>query len=394
MRLASSVAAGAVALAMTGPAMAFVNVGDFGASGNGSDATNAIQSAIDTAVSNGGDTVYLPKGTYTISAPLVVANVTGVRIAGDGINATRLQPSGGMGGKPVVQFVDAVSCSVEDLSILGLPSNPPSAGVESDSVSGGEATHLTIKDVTIGSDGAGSLVDGVKFAAQASADYNNDMGFFENVTIKNFTHAGYSILHSNSLVHSIIGGAIVNGPIGVYTQAGSYKMVGTHLENLSDSAFVLDNPNAPQAYQHPIVIADISYKATNQLLRTGSAALMVSITGATVAFAQQPGTIINFQANHGMLFMSNSYLSYGGSNAKFNFVGGANQVVNLTNNFIGPASLSVNGPLFSQSNCWSGKPALAMSGTSTLMENTEMCGSLKAKTTAVKQSKSHKKRRA
>ena len=53
----------------------------------------------------------------------------------------------------------------------------------------------------------------------AGDDANNDMGFFENVMIYNYTHAGYSFIGANTLVHTIIGGIVGYGPIGVYRKA-------------------------------------------------------------------------------------------------------------------------------------------------------------------------------
>ena len=69
--------------------------------------TQAIQAAINTASVNG-DTVYIPAGTYGISETLTITNTMGVRLVGDGVLATRLQPSGAMSGVPVVRFVDAM----------------------------------------------------------------------------------------------------------------------------------------------------------------------------------------------------------------------------------------------------------------------------------------------
>jgi hypothetical protein len=374
-RLASTIGAFAIAAAMASPARAFINVSDFGAKGDGSDATASIQAAINSAGPNG-DTIYLPAGTYTVSAPVAISHMLGVRIVGDGVSATIIQPTAALAGQPVVQFVDSRHSAVENLSVMGFPGNPPSAGIESDSAPGGEATHLTLKDISVGSSAAGGLVDGVKFAAEAGADYNNDEGFFENVVITNFTHAGYSILHSNSLIHTIIGGAISNGPIGIYTQGGSVKAVGTHFANLTDVSFDFENPDSPAIYEHPQVIAGISTDGAAGLLRTGTAQVLVTITGIDAKFSQQTNPVINFQSNGGMLFISNSYLYYLDPNSEVDFVGGANQVVNLTNNYMGLSKVVLKGRLLSQANCWMGRPQLSLAPRSMVIEGGEMCGSL------------------
>ena len=373
-RLASTIGAAAIAAAMASPARAFINVSDFGAKGDGSDATTAIQNAIDSAGPTG-DTIYLPAGTYTVSAPLAISHKLGVRIVGDGISATIIQPAAALAGQPVVQFADSRHSTVENLSVMGLAGNPPSAGIESDSAVGGESTHLTLKDISIGS-GAGGLVDGVKFAAATGADYNNDEGFFENVVITNFTHAGYSILHSNSLIHTIIGGAISNGPIGIYTQGGSVKAIGTHFANLTDVSFDFENPVSPAIYEHPQVIAGISTDGAAGLLRTGTAGVLVTITGIDARFSQQTNPVIDFQSNGGMLFISNSYMYYLDPNSEMDFVGGPGQVVNLTNNYMGLSKVVLNGRMLSQANCWMGRPEVSLAPRSSIVENGELCGSL------------------
>lgn len=363
-----------MAVALASPAHAFVNVSDFGAKGDGSDATASIQAAINS-IAPGGDTIYLPAGTYTVSAPIRISQMTGIRIVGDGIGATILQPAAAVAGQPVLQFVDSKHSTVEDLSVMGLPGNPPSAGIESDSVPGGESTHLTLKDISIGSEAAGSLTDGVKFAAQSGADYNNDEGFFENVVISNFTHAGYSILHSNSLIHTIIGGSIANGPIGVYTRGGSIKAVGTHFANLSQVVFDFDNPVAPAIYEHPQVIAGISTDSAGGLLRTGTASVLVTITGIDGQFSRRADPVIDFESNGGMLYMSDSFLNYPGANSVVNFAGGG--LINLTNNYMGPSEVMLKGRMMSQANCWTGKPQVRLVRGSALIESGELCGSLR-----------------
>ena len=373
-RLASVIGTIGVAVALASPAHAFINASDFGAKGDGSDATASIQAAINS-VGPTGDTVYLPAGTYTVSAPIEISHMLGVRIVGDGVNATIIQPTAAVAGQPVIQFIDSRHSTVENLSVMGLPGNPPSAGIESDSVSGGESTHLTLKDISVGSDAADSLADGVKFAAQSGADYNNDEGFFENVVITNFTHAGYSILHSNSLIHTIIGGVISNGPIGIYTQGGSIKAVGTHFANLSEVAFDFENPVSPAIYEHPQVIAGISTEGAAALLRTGAASVMVTITGIDGKFVQQTNPVIDFQSNGGMLFLSNSFMNYANANSEVNFAGGA--VVNLTNNYMGASKVVLNGRMMSQANCWMGRPQINLSRGSVVIESGELCGSLK-----------------
>ena len=91
----------------------------------------------------------------------------GVRIVGDGDAGDDATASAALAGQPVVRFVDAMHCTVEAMSILGNTNAPPSAGIESDTQTGGEATHLTVRDVHIGSLSVASVVDGIRFAARS-----------------------------------------------------------------------------------------------------------------------------------------------------------------------------------------------------------------------------------
>jgi hypothetical protein len=61
----------------------YINVTDYGATGDGTtDDTTAIQAAI-TALSTGGGTIYFPKGTYRTTATINVENI-GITLLGDG----------------------------------------------------------------------------------------------------------------------------------------------------------------------------------------------------------------------------------------------------------------------------------------------------------------------
>jgi hypothetical protein len=361
----------------SGTAAAAINVADLGAAGDGSDATQAIQAAINTASANG-DTVYIPAGTYGISETLTITNTMGVRLVGDGVLATRLQPSGAMSGVPVVRFVDAMHCTVEAMSILGNTNAPPSAGIESDSQTGGEATHLTVRDVHIGSLSVASVVDGIRFAPGAGDDANNDMGFFENVMIYNYTHAGYSFIGTNTLVHTIIGGIVGYGPIGVYSEGGSFKMDGTHFDGVTQVNFDFENlvDRSLAAYQHPIEIVNVSSESgSGTLLKTGTDPVYVSMTNLDEKFAPNTVPVISFLST-GAMYLSNSQLLMLGTSDSLQFSGGTGQVVSLTNNFFNLGALSVSGHLLSSGNCWHGNPALTKVSGAVVTESNDLCGTM------------------
>ena len=204
---------------------------DFGAVGNGShDDTEAIQNAIKALGSTGG-TVYFPPGTYSTTASLTVTNATGVRLVGDSSTASSIRPSAAVAGQPVIRFENGYDCFVENIGIWGNSGGAPSAAIESHSDSSGYASHLTVKDVNIGSPSSASLVDGISYTA--NPDANNDAGLFENVYIYQFTHAGYAFYHLNGEIHSIVAGQVAYGPIGIYSVGAGFRMTGTSFIGVS-----------------------------------------------------------------------------------------------------------------------------------------------------------------
>jgi hypothetical protein len=208
-------------------AMAFVNVRDFGAKGNGSDQSSELQAAINS-VPGGADTIYLPKGYYGISSPLVISNTRGLRLLGDGPYATVIAPTPAVAGKAVLQLVNTQDSTVEAMTIAGQSNGPPAAGIESDATAGQSAGHLTVRNVSIGWLSSNTIADGIRINAKAGT--TNSGGFFENVVVMNFTHAAFAFTHPNASGQTLVGGTIGSGPIGVYSQGASFKVTGTYFE--------------------------------------------------------------------------------------------------------------------------------------------------------------------
>lgn len=350
MALAAALAAAIILVGSD--ASAFISVTDFGAKGdNRTDCTQAIQAAIDSAQT--GDTIYFPAGIYIVSASIVIAHLRGLRLYGDGPFASAIVGSSAVAGKPVLQFIDDVDDTVEDLSIWGQMNNPVSAGIESDSDSAGPATHLTVRDVQIGSPASNNVEDGIKFVAEPGSETANDQGFFDNVMIVNFTHAGFAFTHPSADLHTIVGGIIEDGPMAVYSEGASFKMTGTSML-VAKLNFDLENspdPNAP-GYQHAVLIANTSSEGNAALLQTGTDPMMIAMTGIDEKGSAWNIPILTF-ASSGSLVIDNSFFFYLGQNVALQFVGGPSQTVSLHNNFFGLKNVTVDGgSLVSDGNCW------------------------------------------
>ncbi|MCC7085436.1 MAG: peptidylprolyl isomerase [Pirellulales bacterium] len=102
------------------------NVFDFGAVGDGvADDTAAIQAAIDAAIADGGGVVYIPAGTFAVSASLVVQEASNVHIIGAGKGQTVLVSAPDLGSytfhgtstAAVILLSESNHCSVRNLTV-------------------------------------------------------------------------------------------------------------------------------------------------------------------------------------------------------------------------------------------------------------------------------------
>ena len=112
----------------------YVNVRDFGATGDGStDDTAAIQAAIDF-IDTGSETetggiVYFPRGTYMISSTIYVRNTHGSNLAsvtleGEGMQNTTIQCKSGFTGTTAMEVTDSTYCAFKEFHLFGgNPSN-------------------------------------------------------------------------------------------------------------------------------------------------------------------------------------------------------------------------------------------------------------------------------
>lgn len=140
------------------------NVKAYGAAGNGStDDTAAIQAAISAAQTAGGGVVYLPGGTYNISAALVL--YSGVSLIGAGA-AGAGQGTSTSTGATVINQTSATAhgistADLQDVTIRALTLNGPGSGSGNGFYSplsaNGSQEHLAFQDVTIQGFGGNGL---------------------------------------------------------------------------------------------------------------------------------------------------------------------------------------------------------------------------------------------
>lgn len=162
------------------------NVKDHGALGNGStDDTAAIQATINLAGTNGG-IVFLPPGTYNISASLTLAN--NIVFAGAGQGATFIQQNSTTSHALVA--ADASTIKIQDMRING-PSSGTGMGIRMTLSLNTSIPYVAIEDVMV--NGFGS--DGINMAVPLACRFTrvvtrNCGGYGFNLLGVNFPTAG------------------------------------------------------------------------------------------------------------------------------------------------------------------------------------------------------------
>lgn len=151
---------------------AVFNVKAYGAVGNGAaDDTAALQATINAAQHAGGGVVYVPQGTYVITASLTISR-SGVNLLGAGQTATIIEAATTYANGDVILFSSVSACSARMLTIAAPAQRQ-----------GGAAMHISnsdeiyIQDVDMNNMFYGCVIDG----AQGILHYI-DRGYWTNFT--------------------------------------------------------------------------------------------------------------------------------------------------------------------------------------------------------------------
>ena len=318
---------------------------------NVTDDTTALQSALNAMPTSSGH-VYIPPGTYRISATLTIANREGFIIRGAGEASTQIVPTTALAGATVVKFINCRDGVVEHLRISGqVPAHAASAAIEFHraAVGGFAPTNMQVRNVLLGSDSSASLVNGIRFTA--ALDANNAEAVLENVKVINYSGAAVSIEHSNSLQNRIIGGVFTGDPttsVGVRTIGGSFNMHGTVI-TVGDVDFDI----AAGTQEHANYVIGVESESTAKILRTATTSgVAIYFAGYTKKGAPVGGaTVIDFRSVSGRFSMVDSSLNLGQPNTIFNF-SDSNTSVFFGGNEIGATTVTWSGPLTLVGNRW------------------------------------------
>src|SRR5262245_19836117 len=129
-----------------------VNVRTAGAAGNGRTGdTAAIQKAVKTASVQRGGSVCLPAGDYLVTSTIVLDDVSGIRLVGEG-GATRLV-WGGNDQSPLLLLSSVQDGEVRDLQIVAVVAKPLAVGIQTITRAGAKLTSKHNSFVNVRIDG-------------------------------------------------------------------------------------------------------------------------------------------------------------------------------------------------------------------------------------------------
>ena len=236
------------------------------------DATAAINSALATGKAVHG------QGIFKVSDTLLINEKYGCVLSGPGgVNGLILQATAGLAGKPMLMVRNSSLSGVRSLSMRGVNFTHVACAIESredngNNPTGYNPTGLIVEDCKLGDSSVG-FVDGIKWTT-AGLDQNNDFACIRNVEIHNLSGAAYNITHSNSLLHRIEGGRVINVQNIVKLAGGSFSMVQCTADGTC-SSFEFDF--LAGTYYHPSYIESFMMEGHPLFVRSNAAALGLSL---------------------------------------------------------------------------------------------------------------------
>ncbi|MFC3802646.1 fibronectin type III domain-containing protein [Cohnella sp. GCM10012308] len=189
---------------------ATINVTAFGASGSDTaDDLTAIQNAVNSAAV--GDTVYLPAGTYYLSAN--VNGKTGVKIAGAGRDSTTVKLTSGSSSDKFFYLHNVSNAEIADMTLDGNNSTTLLSAITSESGDGNKMRHLRVKDLAASSGfgpfalyGIGSTHLEISDNIVTNTGVNSDWGG----GVRTGWGSNYALIENNTISNTGRGGIFVN----------------------------------------------------------------------------------------------------------------------------------------------------------------------------------------
>ena len=172
------------------------NVKNYGAKGDGStDDTIAINSAINTAYSKGGGTVYVPAGTYLVDTATSILLKSNIKLSMASGATLKAKPTSS-GTYKIVQIKSANNVSIEGGAIVGDRLNHSgTSGEWGMGINVVGSNYINISDITI----ANCWGDGIYVGATTTQNY------CQNVTIERFVadnnrRNGINVVSAKSMI--------------------------------------------------------------------------------------------------------------------------------------------------------------------------------------------------
>lgn len=248
------------------------NVRDYGAVADGKhDDTTAIQAAINAVVTplKRGGSVCLPMGDYRITHTIVVDDVVGIRLVGDG-GATRLLWDGD-DRSPLLLLSSVQDAEIRAFQIVARVAKPLDVAIQCITRQGAAYKSKHNMFVALRVDG---VTHGVRKGFQiggAGPDENNDFHLFENVVVANYSNIGFSIEHTQVYGLLFVNCLFLGGDvsqIGVATdqnkgKGGNFAWQGGGGAGNKVADFSLGAPNSGA-----ISIANAIFETSARFLRT------------------------------------------------------------------------------------------------------------------------------